>query len=226
MIKRSMVVLFFLMITFSLPAQSQPSQEEFFKRLYTQGLMSLTGAKKKCEILSQKNRQLADAMAEIYKTAQEKRNPSAKTLAETDYLLGFLQERIEDVCGRLNLANEETVKIIVSTEAGVLFEKMKESKDFPDYVDKIFGTEYSKFLYLTATPESLEKMHTKWALTMSSQRKNIAQMLNHIKKGNKILREELTNFTKTFKVYYEDAAGIFDEKKKKTETSGQGNAKK
>ncbi len=215
MIKKLVIVLVFLVITFALSAQSQPTQEEFIKRLYTQGLISLAGAKKKCAVLSHKNRQLADSMAKIYKTAQEKKNPSARTFAETDYLLGFLQERIEDVCGRLNLANEETVKIIVSTEAGVLFAKLKESKDFSDYVDKIFGTEYSKFLYLTATPESLEKMHTKWAMTMAAKRKNVSQMIVHIKKGNKVLREELTNFTKTFKVYYEDAAGMFDEKKKK-----------
>lgn len=210
MIKRIVFLAVFL-IAVSVSAQSQ---EEFIKKLYTQGIVSLDGAKKKCNVLSRNNRQLLASMKKVYKIAKEKGNPSTNVFAETDYLLGFLQERIDDVCGRLNLANEETVKLIISSESATLIGKMQKSENFSDYIDKIFGTEYSKFLYLTATPESLEKMHKKWALTMASNRKNIAQMITDIGKGNKALREELTRFTKGFKLYYEDAAGMFDEKKK------------
>lgn len=199
-----------ILISVSCYAQSQ---QEFIKKLYTQGVVSLIQAKKKCVVLSQKNRELFKSMANVHKIAKEKGNPSVGVFAETDYLLGFLQERIDDVCTRLNLADEETVKIIIASEAKVLLEKVGSSKNYSEYIDKIFGTEYSKFLYLTVAPESLEKMHEKWANKMASQRKNIAQMIINIKKGNEILREELSTFTKAFKLYYEDAAGIFDEKK-------------
>jgi hypothetical protein len=211
MIKRVVFSAVVFLISLSVSAQSQ---EEFIKKLYTQGVVSLAGAKKKCAVLSRNNKQLLVSMQKVYKIAKEKRNPSTKVLAETDYLLGFLQERIDDVCSRINLANEETVKLIIASESKTLIGKMQQSKNFSDYIDKIFGTEYSKFLYLTATPESLEKMHRKWAQTMASERKNAAQMITHINKGNKVLREELTQFTKAFKLYYEDAAGMFDEKKK------------
>ena len=223
MLKKLIIFVIVIILFHSVYAQSQ---QEFIEKLYTQGVVSLVSAKKKCIELSKKNSQLADSMAKVHKIAKEKGNPSVGVFAETDYLLGFLQERIDDVCGRLNLANEETVKLIIATESSILLGKMKQSKDFSDYIDKIFGTEYSKFLYLTATPDTLEKMHKKWAEKMASKRKNIAEMIVNIKKGNKVLRDELTNFTKAFKLYYEDAAGMFDEKKKKTETSGQGNVKK
>lgn len=222
MIRRSIFLTVLFLFTFSLYSQSQ---EEFIKKLYTQGIVSLAEAKKKCSVLSRNNKQLLASMKNIYKTAQEKKNPSTGVFAETDYLLGFLQERIDDVCSRINLADEESVKIIIASESAVLLGKMKQSKDFSDYIDKIFGTEYSKFLYLTATPDTLEKMHQKWAQTMASKRNNVAQMIANINRGNKVLREELTNFTKAFKLYYEDAAGMFDEKKK-TKASGQGNVKK
>jgi hypothetical protein len=189
-------------------------------------MVSLIQAKKKCVVLSQKNRELSKSMANVHKIAKEKGNPSVNVFAETDYLLGFLQERIDDVCGKLNLADEETVKIIIASESKTLLEKVGSSKDYSEYIDKIFGTEYSKFLYLTATPESLEKMHEKWANKMASQRKNISQMIVNIKKGNKDLREELSTFTKAFKLYYEDAAGMFDENKKKDEKAGSKNDKK
>lgn len=210
MLRKIFFVSVAILISVSCYAQSQ---QEFIKKLYTQGVVSLVQAKKKCVVLSQKNRELSKSMANVHKIAKEKRNPSVGVFAETDYLFGFLQERIDDVCTKLNLADEETVKIIIASESKVLLEKVGSSKNYSEYIDKIFGTEYSKFLYLTATPESLEKMHEKWAEKMSSQRNNIAQMIVNIKKGNKDLRDELTSFTKAFKLYYEDAAGIFDEKK-------------
>jgi len=216
MLRKTFFVCAVILISLSSHAQSQ---QEFIKKLYTQGVVSLIQAKKKCVTLSQKNRELASSMANVHKIAKEKGNPSVSVFAETDYLLVFLQERIDDACGKLNLANEETVKIIIASESKILLEKVGSSKDYSEYIDKIFGTEYSKFLYLTATTESLEKMHEKWANNMASQRKNIAQMIVNIKKGNKVLREELTEFTKAFKLYYEDAAGMFDEKKKKEEKS-------
>jgi|GEM_PF-1145686 len=212
------ILFVFVVILISVNCYAQ-SQQEYLKKLYTQGVISLVKAKKKCVVLSQKNRELVKSMANVHKIAKEKGNPSVGVFAETDYLLGFLQERVDDVCGRLDLANEQTVNIIVSSESEILVEKMALSKDFSDYVDRIFGTEYSKFLYLTATPESLEKMHGKWANNMAAQRKDIYSMIRNIKKGNKVLREELTDFTKAFKYYYEDVAGMFDGKKKKEKKS-------
>jgi len=183
MLKRSIILFVALFVFCSVHAQSkQESQQEFVKKLYSQGILSLSNAKKKCVMLSKNNRQLASSMANIHKISKEKKNPSTAVFAETDYLLGFLQERIDDVCGRIGLANEESVKIIVASELTVLVEKMERSNNYSEYIDSIFGTEYSKFLYLTATPESLEKMHKKWAVTMASNRKNIAQMIVNIQK--------------------------------------------
>jgi len=206
------IVLLLLLINFQLYA----NDTEFVEKLFNQAAVSLIEAKKQCQGLNVKNRQLIDAMATVHKIAKEKKNPAAGVFAETDYLLGFLQERIDEVCVKVNIADLESIKIIIATEINQLIEKQRTSKNFEQFIDNIFGTEYSKFLYLTASVSTLEKMHTDWADKMASQRDNMPKMISNIAEGNKKLREELTTFTKTFKLYYEGY-----EQKKKPEQKNQ-----
>lgn len=177
--------------------------DDFVQKLLNQGAVSLITAQKKCEQIPKKNQALIDAMANVYKIAKEKNNPSVNVFAQTDYLLTFLQDRINEVCTKINLADGETVKIIVSDELKILFEKRNSSQNFESFIENIYGTEYSKFLYLTASVSTLEKMHENWSLKMASERKNMQEMVKNIDAGNKVLKDELTEFTKAFKLYYE-----------------------
>lgn len=192
-----------VLIVFFLSLNINANNTEFVEKLFNQGAVSLTQAKKQCYGLPVKNKTLINAMTNIHKVAKEKGNPAVTVFAETDYLLGFLQERINDVCSRINLADIESIKIIIASEVETLLSKQRSSKNFEQFIDNIFGTEYSKFLYLTASASTLEKMHTDWGLKMSSDRSNMPKMINNIKEGNTKLREELTTFTKSFKLYYE-----------------------
>lgn len=192
-----------LLIVISIFWNIYAQEEDFTKKLLNQGSISLLTAQKQCVELSQKNKALIGAMAGVYKIAKEKNNPSVNILAQTDYLLNFLQERINEVCTKINLADGETIKIIVASEINELISKKNSSKNFENFIENIYGTEYSKFLYLTASVSTLEKMHNNWSLKMASERKNMQEMVKNIDAGNKVLKDELTEFTKTFKVYYE-----------------------
>ncbi|MGI6394202.1 MAG: hypothetical protein ACOX2F_05665 [bacterium] len=181
------------------------SDIDFVEKLFSQASVSLIYAKKQCSNLSTKNKTLIEAMSNVHKLAKEKGNKSTAVFAETDYLLNFLQERVEDACSKIAIADEESIKIIIASEINILLTKQKESANFEQFIDKTFGTEYSKFLYLTTTPGTLDKMHTEWGKKMSSNRKNMAEMVKNIAAANKDLREELTTFTKSYKLYYEGA---------------------
>lgn len=196
--KRTLLVIFIL-ICWNIYAK----EDDFVSKLFDQGAISLVTAQKKCEQIPKKNQALIDAMANIYKIAKEKNNPSVNVFAQTDYLLTFLQDRINEVCTKINLADGETIKIIVSTEIKILLEKRSSSQNFEGFIENIYGTEYSKFLYLTASVSTLEKMHNDWSLKMASERKNMQEMVKNIDSGNKVLKDELTEFTKAFKIYYE-----------------------
>ena len=198
---------FIILVSFTIQAKD----DEFIQKLLDQAAVSLVSAQKKCEYLPKKNQALIDAMANIYKIAKEKNNPSVNVFANTDYLLKYLQERINEVCGKVNLADGESIKIIVSSELKELLEKKNASKNFESFIENIYGTEYSKFLYLTTSVSTLEKMHDDWSLKMASERKNMQEMVLHISTGNTVLKDQLTEFTKTFKIYYE---GVKPEKKK------------
>lgn len=193
----------FVFILFMFASSLFADDTEFVEKLFNQAAVSLVQAKKECSALSVKNKQLIDAMANVHKIAKEKKNPAAGVFAETDYLLGFLQERVNEVCSKVNIADIESIKIIIATEINQLIEKQRSSSNFEQFIDNIFGTEYSKFLYLTASVSTLEKMHTDWADKMASDRKNMNKMIANIAQGNKTLRNELTTFTKSFKLYYE-----------------------
>lgn len=206
------IMLLLLFMNFSILA----NDTEFIEKLFNQAAVSLIEAKKQCGELNVKNKQLIDAMANVHKIAKEKKNPAVGVFAETDYLLGFLQERITEVCVKVNIADLESIKIIIASEINELISKQKTSKNFEQFIDNIFGTEYSKFLYLTASVSTIEKMHTDWAEKMASQRENMQKMIGNIAEGNKKLREELSTFTKTFKLYYEGY-----EQKKKPEHKNQ-----
>jgi hypothetical protein len=186
---------------------------EFVEKLFNQAALSLVQAKKECSALPVRNKQLIDAMANVHKIAKEKKNPAVGVFAETDYLLGFLQERVTEVCSKVNIADIESIKIIIATEINQLIEKQRASANFEQFIDNIYGTEYSKFLYLTASVSTLEKMHTDWADKMASDRNNMNKMIANIAQGNKTLRNELTTFTKSFKLYYEGVTPVKKDQK-------------
>ncbi|HNW82798.1 MAG TPA: hypothetical protein PKG52_07905 [bacterium] len=192
-----------LIIVLSIFWNIYAQDNDFVQKLLNQGAVSLVTAQKKCEQLPKKNQALIDAMANVYKIAKEKNNPSVNVFAQTDYLLHFLQDRINEVCTKIKLADGETIKIIVSDELKILLEKRNSSQNFESFIENIYGTEYSKFLYLTASVSTLEKMHEDWGLKMASERKNMQEMVKNIDAGNKVLKDELTEFTKAFKLYYE-----------------------
>lgn len=195
------IMLLGVLITFSLSAQTQST--EFIEKLFNQAAVSLSQAKTQCSELPIKNKQLIDGMANVHKIAKERKNPSVGVFAETDYLLRFLHARVDEVCLNVDVADLESIKIIIATEINELIAKQKASASFEQFIDNIFGTEYSKFLYLAASVSTLDKMHTDWSNKMASDTKDTNKMISNIVEANKKLREELTSFTKAYKLYYE-----------------------
>ncbi|MBR6422597.1 hypothetical protein IKS86_07795 [bacterium] len=192
---------FIVFLTFS--ALSATEEDSIFAtQLYNQAYALLSSAKPQCKELTQKNKTLANAVSELYKKAQDKRNTATNVFANADYLLKFLQERIDETCGLVEIANEESIRIIIAQEFDQLLSQHKQSANFEEFIDKIFGTEYAKFLYLVTSVSSLEKMYTKWAAKMVANRKDVKKMISNIAAANTELKQELTDFTKTFKLYY------------------------
>lgn len=193
----------FFIVIFTFSALFATEEEDIFATLlYNQALTLLNSTKPQCRELTQKNKTLANAVSELYKKAQEKRNTATNVFANADYLLKFMQERIDETCGLVEIANEESIRIIIAQEFDQLFSQHKQSANFEEFIDKIFGTEYAKFLYLVTSVSTLEKMYTKWAAKMVDDRKNVKKMISNIAAANTELKQELTDFTKTFKLYY------------------------
>lgn len=191
-----------IILTFSF-LSAQDEAQIFAAQLQNQAVVLLNGAKKQCKELSQKNRELASALSGISKKAIEHKNVASNVFANAEYLLNFLQERIDETCGLVNLANEESIKLIIAQEFAQLLEKKKTSDSFDDFIGKILGTEYGKLLYLATSVSSLEKMHGRWAAKMVSERNDAKKTVSNIAEANTELKKELTDFTKTFKLYYE-----------------------
>lgn len=192
---------FIVFLTFS--ALSATEEDSIFAtQLYNQAYLLLNNTKPQCKELTQKNKTLANAVSELYKKAQDKRNTATNVFANADYLLKFLQERIDETCGLVEIANEESIRIIIAQEFDQLLSQHKQSANFEEFIDKIFGTEYAKFLYLVTSVSSLEKMYTKWASKMVANRKDVKKMISNIGAANTELKNELTDFTKTFQLYY------------------------
>ena len=198
--KKTLFVSIILIFSF---LSAQDETQIFTAQLQNQASLLLSSAKKQCQELPQKNKKLASALSGVSKKALEHKNVAANVFANADYLLNFLQESIEKSCGLVNLANEESIKLIIAQEFGQLLEKKKTSKSFEDFIDKIYGTEYGKLLYLATSVSSLEKMHGKWAEKMVSERNDAKKTVANIAEANTELKKELTDFTKTFKLYYE-----------------------
>ena len=171
-------------------------------QLFNQAALLLNKAKPQCGELAKKNKALANAVSDLYKKALEKQNTAANVFANADYLLKFMQERIDETCGLVEIANEESVRIIIAQEFEQLSSKHKLSANFEEFIDKIFGMEYAKLLYLATSVSSLEKMYEKWAAKMVSDRKDARKTISNIAGANTELKKELTDFTKTFKLYY------------------------
>ena len=194
----------FLIVILTFSALFATEEDSIFaSQLYNQALTLLNSTKPQCRELTQKNKALTNAVAGLYKKAQDKRNTATNVFANADYLLKFLQERIDETCGLVEIANEESIRIIIAQEFDQLSSKHKQSANFEEFIDKIFGTEYAKFLYLVTSVSSLEKMYTKWATKMVADRNNVTKMISNIAAANTELKKELTDFTKTFKLYYE-----------------------
>ncbi len=199
--KKSVIFLFVIVFAFTL--RSQDETQIFAVKLYNQAAALLNKTKPECAELSKNNGVLADAVSVLSKKAAEHKNSAANVFANAEYLLKFLQESIDKSCGLVNMANEESIRLIIAEEFDQLLAKHKASGSFEDFIDKIYGTEYGKLLYLVTSVSSLNKMYTKWAVKMISEKNDPQKTISNIASANAELRQELTEFTKTFKLYYE-----------------------
>lgn len=195
------IVFLIVLLTFSHLSATE-EEAALAAQLFNQATILLNKAKPQCGELKQKNKALADAVSELYRKAQEKQNAATNIFANADYLLKFLQERIDETCGLVEIANEESVRIIIAREFEQLLSKHKRSANFEDFIDKIFGTEYAKLLYLVTSVSTLEKMYEKWAVKMVADRKDAKKTVSNIADANVELKKELADFTKTFQLYY------------------------
>jgi len=195
---------FFIILISVFTVFGEPDETQIFAaQLYNQAAMLLESSKTQCRELTQKNKVLATALSNLAKTAREHKNVATNVFANAEYLLNFMQESIEKTCGLVEIANSESIRLIIAEEFDMLLAKRKISSSFEDFIDKIFSTEYGKFLYLTTSVSSLEKMYTKWAKKMISEKNNLKKTITNIADANTELKRELTDFTKTFKLYYE-----------------------
>ena len=197
------IIFVLTILTFGFLSAQQDENQLFASQLYNQSAMLLTSAKKQCKELPQKNKALANAVSELYKKALEHKNVATNVFANAEYLLNFMQGNIEKSCRLVNLANDESIKLIIAQEFVQLLEKKKASASFEDFIDKIYGTEYGKLLYLATSVSTLEKMYTKWAAKMISNRNDIRKTISNIAAANTELNKELIDFNKAFKLYYE-----------------------
>ena len=195
------IVFFSAILSFSTISAAE-DDDIFATQLYNQAYVLLNNAKPQCRELKQKNKALVNAVSDLYKKALQHKNAATNVFANAEYLLKFLQERIDETCRLVEIANEESVKIIIAQEFDQLLSKRRQSDNLEDFIDKIFGTEYAKLLYLTTSVSSLEKMYTKWAAKMVADRKDIRKTISNIGTANTELKNELTDFTKTFQLYY------------------------
>ena len=195
---------FFIVLISVFTVFGEPDETQIFAtQLYNQAAILLESSKAQCKELPQKNKALANAISNLSKTAREHKNVATNIFANAEYLINFLQGNIEKTCGLREIANSESIRLIIAEEFDQLLAKRKVSESFEDFIDKIFGTEYAKFLYLTTSVSSLEKMYTKWALKMISEKNNLKKTISNIAAANTDLKQELTDFTKSFKLYYE-----------------------
>ena len=212
---------FFLVIVTVFTFDLKGDTEEFFKHLLHQAGTAMVAAQTKCLELPARNTELKKQMDGVFKKASDNKNVATQIFAETSYLLGFLQERIDEACGKMMLADIDSVRLILMSEAVKLMEARNRSESFEDFIGKIFGTEYSKFLYLAISVANLEKMHNDWANKMSSKRENYIELVNNISDANKKLRTEVTEYTKSYKLYFEEAAGPLEKIKQQNKESSK-----
>ena len=197
----SALAFFTVFLTFS-DLSATEEENIFASLLYNQAYTLLSSTKPQCRELKQKNKALVNAVSELYKKALQHKNVATNVFANAEYLLKFLQERIDETCGLVEIANEDSVKIIIAQEFDQLLSKRRQSAGLEEFIDKIFGMEYAKLLYLATSVSSLEKMYTKWATKMVADRKDIRKTISNIGAANTELKSELADFTKTFELYY------------------------
>jgi len=193
----------FLLVVFVFSGLYAGDDSEIELQLQNQVLLLLASAKHECGELSRKNKALADSMESIRRQAVEHKNTSVNLFSDAVYLLGYLQDRVRDVCADIVFSSPESVIEVVSREKKFLIKKRRESAGFAEFIDKIYGTDYSKLLYITTAVTNLKKMHGEWAESMSSESRDIRKMLVNIGEANRKLREQLVEFTKGYKLFYE-----------------------
>ncbi len=197
------IVFALIILIFGFLSAQQDEAQVFAAQLYNQSVIILADAKKQCQELPQKNKALANAVSGLHKKALEHKNVATNVFANAEYLLNFLQESIEKSCGLVNMANGESIKLIIAQEFEQLLVQKKSAANLEDFIGRIYGTEYGKLLYLATSVSSLEKMYTRWAAKMVSERNDMKKTISNIAEANTELKNELTDFTKTFKLYYE-----------------------
>lgn len=193
-----------LLVLFLMPFSAAADEStDFAQALFMQAAQLVASSKEQCSNLSRNNKTLLASISDLSKKAKEHRNTASNIFADADYLLSFLQERITETCGQINIANNEAIQIIIANEFPILSEKRKKSSGFAEFIGEIYDTEYGKLLYLATSVSSLEKMYLNWAAKMTVERSDMKKMIGNISAANIELRDKLIDFTKTYKFYYE-----------------------
>lgn len=200
--KFRLILVFFILFLISFSLFAAEEDALFATQLFNQASLLLNSAKPQCKELSQKNKLLVNAVSDLYKKALKHKNVATNVFANAEYLLKFLQERVDETCGLVQIANEESIRLIIAEEFEQLSSKRRISTNLEDFIDKIFGTEYAKLLYLATSVSTLDKMYTKWASKMVAERQDTGKTISNIAAANTELKKELSDFTKTFKIYY------------------------
>ena len=200
--KFRLILVFFILFLISFSLFAAEEDALFATQLFNQASLLLNSAKPQCKELSQKNKLLVNAVSDLYKKALKHKNVATNVFANAEYLLKFLQERVDETCGLVQIANEESIGLIIAEEFEQLSSKRRISTNLEDFIDKIFGTEYAKLLYLATSVSTLDKMYTKWASKMVAERQDTGKTISNIAAANTELKKELSDFTKTFKIYY------------------------
>ncbi|MBO4440767.1 hypothetical protein J5834_01495, partial [bacterium] len=99
----------FLLIVFVFPVLYAEDDSEIERQLQNQALLLLASAKHECGDLSRKNKALADSMEGIRRQAVEHKNTSVNLFSDAVYLLGYLQDRVRDVCADIVFSSPESV---------------------------------------------------------------------------------------------------------------------
>ena len=184
--------------------QPQPANKNviLLQELYENGTKLFVDAKKQCETLPTRSQALLDAMVKLKKGSIEKKKKSyVQPLTNAAYLLGMLQQEIQKVCRRVNLVDNQTLKIIITNDAPMLIAARDRSKNREEFVNAMHNTEYSKFLFDMITVQSFAKMHKEWGGIMARKHDKPGQIIENITVANKALHDPLQKTINMLRYY-------------------------